>query len=122
MKTGKTYRFSLQWAGDSEEQVMAGEYLELLGNKKSRLIIRLVCEYLSANPDTLNPKEAVQFILSSPSSGFLTEIVRSIIKTEFSAGTFTKAAIEGLLVNETGNEDESSIGTMFDNLDIWNSP
>ena len=40
MKKDGRYRFTLQFAMDSEENVRAGELLERLGNKKSRVVMR----------------------------------------------------------------------------------
>lgn len=50
MKTQTGYRFSLQFAAETEEQVRVGEFLERMGNRKSAVIIDALCQYLEANP------------------------------------------------------------------------
>jgi hypothetical protein len=51
-KTDK-YRFSLQWATDTEEKIQAGDFLESLGNRKSEFIIMAVTDYLIRNPEAI---------------------------------------------------------------------
>lgn len=121
MKSGDTYRFSLSWPMATEEQLLAGEFLGKLGNKKSRFIVQLVCDYLNTHPEAMDPKETVQFIVSSTSVGDrLADMVRTIIQTELAG----KIAIPQN-PDASGPEQESkaiddSIDAMFGNLDIWN--
>jgi len=90
MKSGDTYRFSLSWQADTEERILAGELLNKLGNSKSKLIVQLLCEYIAANPEVMNPKGAVKLIVNSARAGDkLTEMVRSIIQTELAGTTAT---------------------------------
>ena len=46
MKSGNTYRFTLSWPMETEEQVIAGEFLSKLGYKKSKFIIQLICDII----------------------------------------------------------------------------
>lgn len=122
MKSGDTYRFSLSWPMETEEQILAGEFIEKLGNRKSKFIIQLVCEYLNAHPEVMNPKETIQFIINSTSLGErLTDMVRSIIKSELGGNI----AIIEPTVNNSDNEQPSSfnadenIDAMLDNIDVW---
>lgn len=122
MKSGDTYRFSLSWSMETEEQILAGEFIEKLGNRKSKFIIQLVCEYLNAHPEVMNPKETIQFIINSTSLGErLTDMVRSIIKSELGGNI----AIIEPTVNNSDNEQPSSfnadenIDAMLDNIDVW---
>jgi len=104
---------------ETEEQILSGEFLEKLGNKKSRFIIQLVCEYLQAHPEAMNSKETIQLIFNSPAGGYLADIVRSIIQTEFAVkGTMPQYqnSTDGV---QKANTDEPDIGVMFNNLDIW---
>ncbi len=50
MRTQGGYRFSLQFAADTEEQKRAGEFLERMGNRKSAIIVEALMTYLDANP------------------------------------------------------------------------
>lgn len=42
MRTNGGYRFSLQFAADTEEQIRAGEFLEKMGNRKSVMIVNAI--------------------------------------------------------------------------------
>ena len=121
MKSGDTYRFSLLWSADSEEHVLAGEFLEKLGNKKSRFIVQLICDYLNKHPEALTAKETIHLIFNSPAGSHLAEMIRSIIQAEFAGKTLEQNNDDGVLPDEFHLSDDSSISTMFDNLDIWNS-
>jgi len=119
MKSGDTYRFSLLWPMETEEQVLSGEFLEKLGNKKSRFIIQLVCEYLQAHPEAMNPRETIQLIFNSPAGGYLADMVRSIIQAELAGkGGLPQHHADTDGVQNT-DSDEPDIGVMFDNLDAW---
>ena len=50
MRTQGGYRFSLQFAADTEEQKRAGEFLERMRNRKSAIIVEALMTYLDANP------------------------------------------------------------------------
>lgn len=50
MKKDGKYRFSLQFSSDTPENMQIGELLERLGNKKSRVIISALTEYLQKHP------------------------------------------------------------------------
>ena len=119
MKTGDTYRFSLSWPMDTKERILAGEFLGRLGNKKSRFIVQLICDYLNAHPEALDPKEAVRFIVSSTSIGEkLADMIRKIIQSELAG----KAAVQ--LTGSTDTDDKApdaddNIDDMLGNLDIW---
>ena len=121
MKSGDTYRFSLLWSADSEEHVLAGEFLEKLGNKKSRFIVQLICDYLNKHPEALTAKETIQLIFNSPAGSHLAEMIRSIIQAEFAGKTLEQNNDDGILSDEVHLSDDSNISTMFNNLDIWNS-
>ena len=122
MKSGDTYKFTLQWQKDTEEQVLAGEFLCKLGNKKSKFIIQLICDYIAENPEVINPKETLKFIIASTSLGETTkEMIKSIIQSEL-AGKM-------VLQQESGNSEtkqlepkiDKDIDDMFANLDMWNN-
>ena len=121
MKSGDAFRFSLHWAADSEDRILAGEFLEKLGNRKSRFIIQLVCEYLATNPEVIDPKETIQLVFSSPAGGHLAEIVRSIVRAELACKAYATQILKYAEICDEAPSDELDIDRMFDNLDIWNS-
>ena len=122
MKSGDTYRFTLAWPMDTEERILAGEFLEKLGNKKSKFVVQLICDYITANPEIINPKETLKFIINStPLGDMLTEKIQSMIQTEL-AGKITIQQFPNTsdLEQTVPNTDES-INDMFGNLDMWNN-
>jgi hypothetical protein len=66
MKTEDGYRFSLSFLANTPEQEQVGKFLEALGSKKSRLIVKVLSEYilgLSERPP--EPTEIAQAAFSS---------------------------------------------------------
>jgi hypothetical protein len=109
---------------DTEERILAGEFLDRLGNRKSVFIIQLICDYLSAHPEAMNPKEAIKFIINTTAAGdALTEKIRAMIQSELAGKAAVQPPIESSPEQEIPEVDESggSIDDMFGNLDIWNN-
>ena len=122
MKSGNTYRFTLSWPMETEEQVIAGEFLSKLGYKKSKFIIQLICDYITAHPEAMNPKETLKFIVNSTSLGVtLTEMIKSMIQSEFAGKMFVQPQIENPATEEVAPAVDESIEDMLGNLDMWNN-
>ena len=122
MKSGGIYRFCLSWPMETEEQIIAGEFLSKLGNKKSKVIIQLICDYLTAHPEAINPKETLKFIINSTSLGDkLTDIVKSIIQSELADKMFTQPPPDNSDTKNTTTLVDDSIDDMLGNLDLWNN-
>ena len=120
MKSGDAYRFSLSWPMATEEQILAGEFLSKLGNKKSRFIIQLVCEYLNLHPEVLDPGETIRFVVNSTSLGDrMVEMIKSLIQTELAGKTIQQVS-DGSCNEEQEPVIDQGVGSMFDNLDAWN--
>ena len=130
MKTGDAYRFTLSWQKDTEERSIAGEFLEKLGNKKSKFIVQLICDYIAAHPEAVNSKETINFIVNStPLSDILTEKIQLMIKNEL-AGKVTlqppldnsnSEAVAPEANEKVKSNSDESIDGMFGNLDMWNN-
>ena len=60
MKKDGKYRFSLQFGVNTEEEVMVGEFLERLGNKKSDFLVPVIAEYLIAHPELQDSKVKIE--------------------------------------------------------------
>lgn len=119
MKSGDAYKFTLSWPMDTEERILAGEFLRKLGNKKSRLIVELICDYIKAHPEAVDPKETIKVILNSPSVGeTLNDMIRSIIQSEF-AGKFISRQQDETVQEKIPAQADESISDMLENLDIW---
>lgn len=120
MKSGDAYRFCLHWPMDTEERILAGEFLNKLGNKKSRFIVQLISEYLNAHPETLDPKETIKLIFNNPTvGGHLTEIIRSIIQTELDGRSLSLQTPDNPDTEQKDTSVDENIGAMFENLDMW---
>jgi len=124
MKTSDTYKFTLSWQKDTEERILAGEFLGKLGNKKSKFIVQLICDYIAAHPEAVNPKETLQFIINSTAIGeTMTEMIRSMIQAELTGKTVAqKQPPDNLGEEQPAVQTETDIDNMFDNLDMWNNP
>ena len=122
MKSGDTYRFTLSWPMDTEERILAGEFLEKLENKKSKFVVQLICDYITANPEIINPKETLKFIINStPLGDMLTEKIHSIIQTELAGKITIQQSPDNSDSKQTVSNNDESINDMFGNLDIWNN-
>lgn len=125
MKTSDgCYRFSLQFASNSEEYIRVGEMLERLKHKKSDFIVRAVCEYLERHPEI---EAAAPLQIEVRRELFrrdeLEKIVRGIVQQYVSvAGIFptinepqTPSPTTPLPVFQ--QEVDSAVSMMLDNLD-----
>ena len=122
MKPSEHYKFTLSWQKNIEEQILAGEFLSRLGNKKSKFIVQLICDYIAAHPEAVNPKETLKFIINSTALGeTMTEVIKSMIQTELADKILLQQQ-----PNNTGSEQPEAdadigIDDMFGNLEMWNN-
>lgn len=120
MRSGDSYRFSLSWPMDTEEQLLAGEFLSKLGNKKSRFIVQLICDYLNTHPEALDPGETIRFVVSSTSVGErITDMIKSLIQTEL-AGKMVQQVPGASAAEQEPTASDEGMDAMFGNLDAWN--
>ena len=123
MKSGEPYKFTLSWQKDTEEQILAGEFLSKLGNKKSKFIVQLICDYITDHPETVNPKETLKFIINSTSLGEkITEVIKSIIQTELAGKTVLHDSTDNFEMALPDLDINTGIDDMFGNLEMWNNP
>ena len=124
MKNDKLYRFSLSWPIETEDQVLVGEFLETLGNKKSRFIVQLVAEYIRKHPEIMNADSALQLVMNSNSKA-LKDVIHDIIKAEIASGRLTipKGSADNPPEFSTEGAGSSSdgIAAMLSNLDVFNT-
>lgn len=76
-KDGK-YRFALQFARDTVEQIRAGELLEWLGNKKSSIVVDALIKYMEIYPELECGNSKVEVKMSS---AFDKDKAEKLIKT-----------------------------------------
>lgn len=79
MKKDGTYRFCLQFKPMSEDDIRVGEFLERLGNKKSKLVICALRDFLEKNPESDSgiPKAPVEILSISRTE--VEDMVRKIV-------------------------------------------
>ena len=105
MRRQGVYRFSLQFPGDTEERVRAGELLERLGNRKSAVVVAALNQYLDQHPQLESPaaKAAV-------SREQLEQLVREILEERMAALPQAGPSPE---------EEDPGISQMLENLDAF---
>ena len=120
METRDRYRFTLQWGGDTDDKVQAGEALKGLGSRKSKLIVAAVAEYVKAHPESLLSGYSFKTVVEPPiTRGEIEAIVRGMIDTRLASTTH--------ILNETGstsalnNTSQDGIDIMLQNLDAFTS-
>lgn len=104
------YRFHLQFPAETNEQIRAGEFLNRMGNKKSRIIVAALNDYLNNHPDLENMQGKLvistsRFIDEEAIRGFIQKVIR-----EEYAGLATVSHDENL---------DSIADSMLDGLDAF---
>lgn len=67
MKQGNKYRYTIQFGMESHEQIVVGEFLERMGNRKGQLIVEVMSAYLDAHPELTAPNTTVVLEIERPS-------------------------------------------------------
>ena len=120
MKKDGKYRFSLQFGADTEPDIRAGEFLEILGNKKSAVVVAALNDYLDRNPELLFRRDNLIIRIEKANMvnrDELEDIIHRIIKEHLAcvnSGTHLPVTAEN---EDTLRED---IALMLDNLDLFN--
>lgn len=118
MKKDGKYRFSLQFAAVTEEQIQVGDFLERLGNRKSAVIVDALAEYLASHPEFLDPAASVTICVENNlSRSALESLVRSIIGECLSSMTLEPSVKERM--PEVQESLEQDITEMLGNLDMF---
>jgi hypothetical protein len=118
MKMRNNYRFTIQWGADSAEKIEAGEALKNFGNRKSKLIVAAVSEYIKSYPESLSPgcslDTGVEPVLTR---GKVEEIVREMIDARLAS--IKPIAHTHAKVDKLDTADNGDIDTMIQNLDLF---
>ena len=118
MKKDGKYRFSLQFGSETDEEVMVGEFLERIGNKKSELIVPVLAEYLIMHPELHEPHGKIEIkITSCYNQDRIEQIVRSIVEEKFSA--MQNVGISTDTVQVKPEAIEADVAKMLDNLNFF---
>ena len=78
MKDENSYRFTLKFPCETAEQIKVGEFLERLGNKKSRFIVLTMSEYINAHPELVSSDNHIKVQIEKP--GISKDDLRKIIE------------------------------------------
>lgn len=116
MKKDGTYRFCLQFKPLSEDDVRVGEFLERLGNKKSKIVITALLDYLEKNPEPESETYEVRIETKSVSRTEMEAMVRRMIEERLGV-----APIDGITENSISEPQnvENDILSMLDDLSLF---
>lgn len=113
IKDGK-YRYTLQFGMDREEECVAGNFLERLGNRKSQVIIAALNEYLQNHPDLSDGKAAVQVQISGIDPRGLEAKIRQLIEERIGVGLPVATQRNDDSPSETGDISEDILDMLSD--------
>lgn len=129
MKKDGKYRFSLQFPETTEENRIAGELLERMGNRKSALIVDALGEYLQHHPELQEENCKIEISMTPVETpGTLESLVRQLVEErislcqqEGSNGSQSLENMEREKMRQTEAPDslEEDISQMLDNLDFF---
>lgn len=118
------FRFSLQWAADSEEKLQAGTLLERLGNKKSDFIVVAVTEYLRLHPELAIADAKIQISYQpTPTKAQLQDMVMAMARTaveELMAGKTVVQVGSGQQAAVPAGPSEQDLEAMIAGLSLFN--
>lgn len=118
MKKDGKYRFSLQFSSDTPENMQIGELLERMGNKKSRIIISALAEYLQKHPQLLEDNCKIEVRTTSCDWERIEEFIRNLLDERLASEQIS---------NEIGRESEKldweslekDVAKMLENIDLF---
>lgn len=118
MKKNGKYRFSLQFKMSSEDAIRAGELLENLGYKKSKVIITALNEYIRNHPEIKNGTFIENIPLQSiPMDIELLELkIRQLIEDHLNMNT---SHTESKATLSPSVDSSSDIVEMLNDLDLF---
>ena len=115
-KDGK-YRFTLQFSANSEEQIRVGE---LLGNRKSTIIVSALSDYINAHPELQSGYSKIEVkVAPAFDRSQMERLIRSIVEEKLSE-LHTTETIADTSMSGTSEALEEDITKMLDNLDMFN--
>lgn len=94
MKLDGKYRYSLQFDDKSLVNRQVGEFLERMGNRKSRIVVAAVLDFMRAHPEFLSFKTKVDIYLKSlPPETDLRAIVEELVRECLTQGVEQSVAL-----------------------------
>ena len=115
-KDGK-YRFTLQFSADNEDQIRVGE---LVGNRKSTVIISALSDYIDTHPELQSGYSKIEVkVAPAFDRSQMERLIRSIVEEKLSE-LHTTETIADTSMSGTSEALEEDITKMLDNLDMFN--
>lgn len=118
MKKDDSYRFNLLFKADSDIAEKVGAFLEGAGNKKSKIVVSAVAEYLENHPEILNNRTE-QTPRALYQAG-LEKIVKSIVMStigelKLDSAFFTTQETTDIISDAV----DDNVMTLLDNLSFF---
>ena len=118
MKKDGKYRFSLQFSSDSPENMRIGELLERLGNKKSRVIISALTEYLQKHPQLSEESYKIEIRATGYDWEKVEGFIRKLIDEKLSSAHISnEIGTESEKIDEESLEED--VAKMLENINLF---
>jgi len=117
IKNGK-YRFTLQFGAETVEEQRAGDFLEMLGNRKSPIVVAAINSYIEQHPELLSQNMLLQLHRSGPTQEQLEETIRQLIEERLGAGLPPPSLMSTESIG-TENQVDDDILDMLSDLDCF---
>ena len=117
MKKDGKYRYSLQFGMSSEEEIRAGELLESLGNKKSKVLIAALNEYVTNHPELESERCELRISYQSIPMELLETKIRQLVEERL--GSVTTFPQTNTAVQEQVEHVSQDIVDMLGDLELF---
>lgn len=117
MKKDGKYRYSLQFGMSSEEEIRAGELLESLGNKKSKVLIAALNEYVTNHPELESERCELRVSYQSIPMELLETKIRQLVEERL--GSVTTFPQTNTAVPEQVEHVSKDIVDMLGDLELF---
>ncbi|MCQ2443045.1 MAG: hypothetical protein MJ077_08065 [Oscillospiraceae bacterium] len=122
MKKNGKYQYTIQFSASAPENQRVGEFLERMGNKKSRVIIAALLEFLNAHPEIIPADSStIEIRVDAPvSDNDLESMVRRIVGEQLASSPApNEQAGTASPPDEVSTE---ALNTLLDNLELFHFP
>ena len=117
MKKDGKYRYSLQFGMGTEEKIRAGDLLENLGNRKSKVLIAALNEYIANHPEIENEHCELKVSFQSIPMELLESKIRQLVEERLGPMTTTPASRE--VTSKELDTVSQDIVEMLDDLELF---
>lgn len=120
MKKGGVYRYSLQFDDKTLVNRQVGEFLERMGNRKSKVIVAAVLDFMRAHPEFLSIKTKVDIHLTAlaPDTDLRT-LVEDLISEKLANVSFQISAPAQEQTQTEEMPDDEDVSSMLDKMGIF---